>query len=520
MAHLHCAAHAQPATGAGPVEEAAAEGSGRAEVVTGSAPPDEEGRAKAGNLEAARLLEQAAFGPSPVDLARVRHLGIEAWLAEQFSLPESGIANPGGLGSGLVQAQYLSRLSQAPDQLRQRVAYALSQIMVISLNKNLYPDEIVPYLQLLSRHAFGSYRTLLGEIATSSQMGKYLDLANSRKPTPGSAANENFARELMQLFTIGLYLLEPDGTVRLDPLGHPVRAYDQATVQQVALALTGWTFPGPGSSNWESFSGPLLACEEHHDAREKTLDGAILPAGLTAPAEMAATLDWLFQHPNAGPFLATRLIRSLVVSNPSPGYVQRVARVFSDNGAGVRGDLRAVITAILMDAEARGVTPAANGGRLKDATYHMVAFVRALGGTIPAVNSLSWQLGQLGQRPLAPPSVFGFYSPYFRVPRSSLAGPEFQIYGPTEAVLRGNLFWRILSDPGPDVVVDITPFLTVAGDPMALVEAVDRTLLYGRMPAAMRESLARAIVAQPDDRTRALTALYLASLSGFYAVQY
>ncbi|WP_414662972.1 DUF1800 family protein [Horticoccus sp. 23ND18S-11] len=473
-----------------------------------------------GNLAAARLLEQAAFGPNPVELARVKGIGIPAWIDEQLALPETAIANPGGMGMGAVQSQYLNRLSQAPDQLRQRVAYALSQVIVISANKNIYPDEIVPYLQMLSRHAFGNYRALLGEISTSSQMGKYLDLANSNKPTAGSAANENYARELMQLFTIGLYQLNSDGSRQLDALGNPVRAYDQATVQQVALALTGWTYAGAGNNNWENFSGPLVAREVNHDTSAKALVGITLPAGQTAAADMAGTLDWLFNHPNVGPFLATRLIRALVKSNPTPAYVARIAAVFDDDGGGTRGNLRAVVRAILLDAEARADEAAPDGGRLKDPLYHAMAFLRALGGHISATNVQAWTFSRMSQTPLAPASVFGFYSPLFRIPRSTLVGPEFQIYGPTEAVLRGNLFWEILSNPGSDFPVDITPFVALAGDTVALIDAVDQTLLYGRMPAAMRQSLANAINAQGDAVSKARTALYLTSLSGYYAVQY
>lgn len=472
------------------------------------------------SLAAARFLEQAAFGPTPSELARVKSIGIDAWLDEQFAWPETVIANPGGMAMGTVQSQYLNRLSQAPDQLRQRVSAALGQIIVISANKNIYPDELVPYLQILSRNAFGNYRTLLGEIATSSQMGKYLDLANSNKPSAGSAANENFARELMQLFTIGLYELNPDGSRRLDAQGNPVRAYDQSTVQQVARALTGWTYPGPANNNWENFSGPLQPREANHDPTAKTLVGVTLPAGQSAAADLAGVLDWLFQHPNTGPFISTRLIRSLVKSNPTPGYIARVAAVFDRNSAGVRGDLASVVRAILTDAEARDDVGNASSGRLKDPIYHAVAFLRALGGSISPTNVQAWTFSRMSQTPLSPASVFGFYSPLFRIPRSSLLGPEFQIYGPTEAVLRGNFFWEILSNPGSDFPIDLAAFVNLAGNTVALIDAVDQALLYGRMPAAMRQSLANAINAQGDNRSRALTALYLTSLSGHYAVQY
>ena len=474
------------------------------------------------NLSAGRFLEQAAYGPTPAEIAHVNAIGPGAWIDEQFSLPETPITNPGAMAMGTVQSDYLARISSAPDQLRQRVSYALSQIIVISANKNIYPDELVPYLQILSRNAFGNYRTLLDEISHSPQMGKYLDLANSNKPMGVSAANENYARELMQLFTIGLDLLNPDGSRQLDAQGNPLRAYDQSTVQQVALALTGWTFPGPNANNWENFSGPLVAHQINHDTRAKTLVGVTLPAGQTAQQDMDGVLDWLFNHPNIAPFISTRLIRALVKSNPSPAYIARISAVFANNGAGVRGDLKAVVRAILLDAEARddAADPTTNPGRLKDALFNVAAFVRALGGSILTTNQLSWEFSRMSQTPLTPNSVFGFYSPLYHIPRSPLIGPEFQIYGPTESVLRGNMLWEILTSPGGSFAVNLAPFQNIAGNTIALIDACDQTLLYGRMPAPMRQSLANAINAQSDPQSRMLTAIYLTALSGFYAVQY
>lgn len=473
-----------------------------------------------GNVAAGRFLEQAAYGPTPAELTKVKTIGIEAWLNEQFAMAETPIPNPGGMAMATVQAQYLHRISTAPDQLRQRVAGALGQIIVISANKNIYPEELVPYLQILSQHAFGNYRTLLEAISRSSQMGKYLDLANSNKPSPGSAANENFARELMQLFTIGLYALNPDGSTQVDAQGNPIRAYDQFTVQQVALALTGWTYAGPNNNNWDNFSGPLEPRQANHATGAKVLVATTIPAGQSVEADMTSVLDWVFNHPNTAPFVSTRLIRALVKSNPSAAYIGRISAVFANNGAGVRGDLKAVVRAILTDAEARNDVPAANDGRLKDAIYNVVAFVRAFGGSISPTNQQAWTFSRMSQTPLAPPSVFGFYSPLYRIPRTTLNGPEFQIYGPTESALRGNLYWQIISNPGGDFPVDFTPYVNLANNTAGLIDAVDQTLLYGRMPAQMRQSLANAIEAQGDALGKARTAIYLTALSGFYAVQY
>ena len=469
-------------------------------------------------LASARWLEQAAFGPRPAEIGRLQAMGVDAWLSEQFAMPETAIDLPSD--NGIVRARYLSRLAQAPDQLRQRVAFALGQVFVVSMQKNPYPEQVVPHLRTLSRHAFGNFRSLLGEVTTSPQMGKYLDLANSNKPAAGSAANENFARELLQLFSIGTVLLNADGSPRLDAQGRPLPAYDEGTVQQVALALTGWTYAGTGLNNWENFSGPMQPRDVNHDQRAKAFLGCTLPAGQGTVADTNATLDCVFQHPNVPPFVALRLIRSMVTSNPSPAYVARVAAAFTNNGSGVRGDLRAVVRAVLLDGEARSTVTQANSGRLKDPITHSVGLVRALSGSVSPNNQIGWYYDLMAQMPLAPASVFGHFSPLFRVPQSNLFGPEFQIYTPTEAVERGNLFWYILDGPNTDMPVDITPFVALGGNVPALIDAVDKALLYGRMPAAMRQSLSVAVSAQYDNRGRALTALYLTALSGLYAVQH
>lgn len=484
-------------------------------VVTISGPPNAGASQGTANLAAARFLNQATFGATPGAIGRVQQIGINAWLDEQFAMAETPFPSLEGLNAGTLKAQYVSRLATAEDQLRQRVAYALGQIIVISMNKNIYPPEIVPYLQILSSHAFGNYRNLLGEISVSSQMGKYLDIANSNRPTMGRGANENYPRELMQLFTIGLWQLGPDGTPALDANRNPIPTYDQAAVQQVALAFTGWTYPGTGNNNWENFSGPMLARDINHDTRQKTLLGCTLPAGQGAVADMNGALDCLFRHPNVGPFVATRLIRALVTSDPTPAYVARVAAVFDNNGLGTRGDLRATVRAILTDAEAREGAPE----RLRDPIQHLAAFTRALNGSIRPGNQLSWQLSQMGQDPLTPPSVFGHYSPLYRIPRTATPGPEFQIYAPTEAVLRGNLLWQAIVNPaGSEFTLDLSPFASAAS-PVELIDRVDQALLYGRMPQGMRQSIANVMAAQQTASERMQMALYLTAISGLYAVQ-
>lgn len=473
-------------------------------------------------LSGARFLEQSSFGPTPATLAAVTQQGIPAYLQEQFALPETTIFTPTNNSTGELMRWTLYNYTTAPDQLRQRVAYSLSQILVTSANKLIYPDMILPWQRLLSQHAFGNYRTLLRDISISPSMGKYLDLANSTKPGPNTGANENYARELMQLFTIGLWSLNPDGSLLLDFNGLPVPTYDQRTVAQVALALTGWVYATPpgGGSSWEYAGAPMVAVPARHDLTAKSYLGATVPAGQTVAQDLDSLLDCLIHHPNTAPFLATRLIRSLVTSNPSGAYIQRVANVFADNGSGVTGDLQAVVTAILLDPEARLDTPTPTAGRLKEPILHISGLLRALNGRFSSTQQLTYLFDYMRQSPLNPPSVFSWFSPLYRVPHSPLFGPEFQIYSPTEATLRGNFFFFILHHPGPDVVIDLAPFQPYGNDLPALVEAANQTLLYGRMPAAMKQVLLTAAAPGYDAATRIETVLYLTALSGLYAVQY
>lgn len=472
-------------------------------------------------LAAARFLEQSSFGPTTAEIARVRQMGIPAYLDEQFSLPATPIPVPAGNSVGELQQWLLSTYTTAPDQLRQRVVYSLGQIVVTSANKLVYADAMLPWMNALRNHAFGNYRDLLREVTQTSSMGKYLDLANSMKPGLGGGANENFPRELMQLFTIGLWELNPDGTVWLDPNGAPVATYSQADVMQLALALTGWTYataPGqtPRAANNEYHGAPMETRPANHDTNAKNVLGRVIPANQTVQQDLESVLEILMTHPNLPPFLATRLIRSLVMSNPSPGYVQRVATVFSATG----GDLRATVTAILTDPEARNDTPTATSGRLKEPILHVSQFLRALDGRFSSTEQLTYLYDYMAQMPLSPPSVFSWFSPLYRVPKSPLYGPEFQIYSPTEATLRGNLFHYLLGNSGGDFTIDLSPYQPFGNDMPGLVEAVNQRLLHGRMPAGMKQVLVTAATPGYDARTRIETVLYLTALSGQYAVQY
>jgi uncharacterized protein (DUF1800 family) len=500
-----------------------------------------------GDLHAGRFLEQAAFGPSPADLAYIHQNtgssqdGIDVWLAAQFAMSATQIALP---AQSSVSSDTLHRMATAPDQLRYKMAWALGQFIVISMNKNIYPDEYVSYQQILANDAFGNFRQLLWDITVSPQMGQYLDLANSNKAGVGGGANENYAREVMQLFTIGLNVLNADGSPQLVN-GNPVPTYLQPDVVHVAAAFTGWTYPTapgaqPQSNNQPYFTPSLMETRQaNHDTTAKTfLNGCSLPAGQTVVQDTNGVLDCLFHHPNTGPFVATRLIRSLVTSNPTPAYIQRVAAVFNDNGKGVRGDLQAVLTAILKDPEARQDTVTTDGsgkpfyllnnapvnytpGRLKDPIDLIVSFVRAMNGTIPVGTIIPWNFVAMGETVNQPPSVFGYWSPLYHLPLNpALYGPEFQIYTPTESVEEADMLETIVSMPASDPSIDLSAFNAAVGNTASLLDLADQKFFYGRMPAGLRTALGTAIDANTDNPSRVLTTVYLAALSGQYQTQF
>ena len=258
-----------------------------------------------------------------------------------------------------VQTRFYTNALYGPDQLRQRVAFALHQIIVVSGVDITLPSRLTPYLQVLDRNAFGNYRNLLQEITLNPAMGNYLDMAGNTSTNP----NENYAREVLQLFTIGLYQLNQDGTPVLDGSGQPIPAYDQNVVNAFARVFTGWNFATAPATGIVNYIDPLVATESRHDTKAKTLlQGVTLPPNQKAAKDLSDALDNIFQHPNVPPFISKQLIQHLVTSNPSPSYVRRVADVFTNNGSGVRGDLKAVVRAILLDPEA-AANPAPEAGK-------------------------------------------------------------------------------------------------------------------------------------------------------------
>ncbi|MFB3828921.1 MAG: DUF1800 family protein [Bryobacteraceae bacterium] len=480
---------------------------------------------------AARFLGQAAFGPDAAGVLHVRKVGFERYLEEQFAAPVSHYPAPETIGydNGPVQARFFSNAVHGVDQLRQRVAFALSQIFVVSASRASRPDQLVPYLEILNRNAFGDYLTLMRDITLNPAMGDFLNMVNNDKANParGIRPNENYARELMQLFTIGTVLLNPDGTPQTDARGQPIPTYSQADIAELARALTGWTYPTqPGaraqSRNPAHYDGPMSPWEPNHDTGTKTLvNGFVLPAGQSAEQDLDGALRNLFMHPNIGPFVSRNLIQHLVTSDPSPAYVARVARVFNRDGTGARGNLKAVVRAILLDEEARRDDDALNPsgvGHLKEPVLFTASLLRALNAQVNDTNTLAGLVSPLGQNVFYPPTVFGYYSPEYRI--SGLLAPEFQLHTTATAIGRANVVNTLVYSRVNGATVDLTPFSDLAAQPDSLLEAIEAAMFQGRMPAEMRNTIRQAVASTVGNAARAQAAIYLAASSGYYSVEH
>jgi uncharacterized protein (DUF1800 family) len=495
--------------------------------------------AKASAAAARRFLEQAAFGPTPTDAAHVQTIGIPAWLTEQFSMAQVSNYNTITSDQGGMPNHFLTMAVTNPDQLRQRVAFALSQIFVTSIDKLIWNGNMVLYQNMLLADSFTNYRQIMADVTLSPAMGQYLDMANNAKadPTTGSLANENYARELMQLFTIGTHLLNQDGTPQLDGNNLPIPTYSQFTITEFARVYTGWTYaPAPGNPvDWGSYIsgyGPMVPYEPEHDTGSKQLlNGYVSPAGVSAQQDLNNALDNIFKHPNVGPFVGTQLIQHLVKSNPSPAYVSRVAAAFNNNGSGVRGDMRAVITAVLTDPEARANDEGGNDlptdGHLQEPGLFLAGMVRAFGGQMNDQNYYASELAAMGQDVFTAPSVFNYYSPNYVIPGTTLTGGEFEIHTPNNAIVRANevasLFFSGWQNPvlnyGPGTTVDVSAFVPLASNPTTLVNALDLTLTHGVMPAAMKTAIVNAVTADTLGAVNQVqTACYLILTSSYYNV--
>ena len=515
----------------------------------------------AAKRDAFRLVDQATFGATAADVDRALAVGAAAWIDEQLAVPASGYpastfwyeslyeADNCTFGSAIESAAYRCAVDQltlyklrsrffanalyGPDQLRQRVAWALSQVFVVSGMKD--PDMETAYVQArwhqaLAEQAFGHFEGLLYAITMSPAMGHYLDMADNAKadPVEGTEPNENFARELLQLFSIGAVELKRDGTPLLDAQSQPVPTYGQSEVRAFARALTGWTYaPYPGSAakheeDQRYYGAPMVAVASKHDsAAKRLLRGIALPAGQTADADLRAALRNVFLHPNVGPFIGRQLIRHLVTGSPSPAYVDRVAAVFDDDGAGMRGNLKAVVRAILLDPEARSV-PDANPryGRFREPALYVTAFLRGVG-----VASDGYQLDEvtkaMGQNVFYAPSVFNYYPAEYRIPGTDVVAPAMGIHNTNTVLARSNFAYAMLWDDGiwPDedipgaigTTVGLAPWVALAADSRKLLAAIDDRFYGGAMPAGVKAAIYDALLQIDDAGERARTALFLAT---------
>jgi uncharacterized protein (DUF1800 family) len=438
-----------------------------------------------------------------------------------------------------LQVQFFKNALYGPDQLRQRTALALSQILVVSGQQIRLPYAMANYERIFLTHAFGNFRDILREVTLSPAMGKFLNMANNDKPNAakGIEPNENYAREVLQLFSIGLWQLNLDGSQQLDSLGRPIPSYDQDTVEGFAHAFTGWSYPPrPGGRdrfpNPPNFTGPMVAYAAHHDlGAKKLLMGQTLPAGQSAEHDLEAAIDNIFKHPNVGPFIGRQLIQQLVTANPSPAYVARVAAAFNGAGGTPRGDMKATLSAILLDAEASTPVQPQSFGKLREPILQLTHLFRALGGESDGVWLRS-QAAALGQPIYSPPSVFNFFPPDYDLPDDpSLDGPAFGVFNASAAFRLSGVFATALSGKSvpPDekvagssgTKIDLARWQTLAAYPAALVADIKRVLFAGRMSSSLEQALTKAAQIAPASKPldRAKAALFLAVMSPEYLVE-
>lgn len=502
---------------------------------------------KATLTAAARLLDQTTFGPTLADIEHVQSVGLDAYITEQLNVQPTKLAdipaNPlpavclkANNATVCAESEWWQAAITAPDQLRQRVALALSEIFVISTDTDS-GQAITPYHNMLAADAFTNYATIMKDVTLSPGMGIYLNMVNSAKASsPSQIANENYARELMQLFTTGLSLLNQDGTLQLDANGNPQPVYTQTQVQAFARAYTGWTFANASGGTVTSFPNkvyyfaPMQPVESKHDMTAKILlNGTTLPAGQSAEQDLDGALADIFNHPNVAPFVCRQLIQHLVASNPSPAYVGRVAAVFDDNGKGVRGDMKAVIRAILEDPDARAgdTSSSFDGGHLREPVLWVANLVRGLGSVNTDPNgsyySLSNYSSTLGQRPYRSPSVFNFFSPHYVIPGTAANAPEFGLENTASAILRLSLADSFVANKIGGFKTDLSassPLGQLASNPGMLVDTLGMIFMHGQMPSQMRTAIVNEVSSLTDPAQRVRVATYLVVTSSLYKVEH
>lgn len=523
-----------------------------------------------------RFLEQATFGPSPAEDERIRRIGLRAWLAEQFNAPYPYLQmpNPPQMPTSIptecslaaFPACYRDRYTMTPlqlwffreaaygnAQLRHRVAWALSQILVTSGLVTQQSSHAIAYHRILQDNAFGNYKDILRSVTLSPTMGNYLDMARSTKTNP----NENYPREILQLFSIGLFMLEQDGRLRLDGDGHPIPTYDQDLINEFSKVFTGWSFNNTGphaTPGTVNYLDPMILSTANHDLSAKTLmsyHGASvtsIPACQNcttttqirdyADASLDAAITNIFEHPNVGPYISRLLIQHMVTSDPSPAYVEHVAAAFNDNGSGIRGDMKAVVRAILLDPEARGdVKTAPRYGKLREPVQLITNLTRifparSYDGQDLSDGALGSWAAAMGQNPFNSPSVFNYFSPKHVVSGTTILGPEFELLNSGLAVNRTN-FLHLLTIDGitPNATdslrgtsLDLSAYAALAAeDPTGnlLLDTLDYRMMHRTMTQQQKGLILQAVnaVAATDPLRRAKTAVYLIAASSQYQVQ-
>ena len=519
--------------------------------------------------QASRFLAQASYGATVPAIDDVVASGESAWINKQFSLPQvkhvdymqavQATLGP-GTRTGQMEffASYWKQAATGPDQLRQRMAFALSQIFVVSMQDNgvgEHPMLAASFYDMLGANAFGNYRALLEAVALHPAMGVYLTSMHNQKENGVRTPDENFGREVMQLMSIGLYELNSDGSQKLVN-NQPVETYSSDDIRGMAKVFTGWSWGGPDKSDarfygWAKDGAvgetlPMQSYPAYHSTSEKQFLGVTVPAQSTPnpEASLKIALDRLFNHPNVGPFIGRQLIQRLVTSNPSPGYIARVSAAFADNGQGVRGDMKAFIRAILLDPEARDDAriTAIDNGKLREPILRLSAWMRAFNATSASGRYSLYEFDDalygLNQSPLRSPSVFNFYRPGYVPPNTTIAAanlvaPEMQLVGDTSVVGYLDTMHDIVAygtGLNRDVKSNYEAEIALAGTPEKLIDRINLLLFANQMSPTLRAQMLTAVnsvtisstdQARADEarKNRAMLAAYLALASTEFLVQ-
>jgi uncharacterized protein (DUF1800 family) len=502
--------------------------------------------------DASRFLHQATFGPKLSEIEALLKIDYDQWFQDQVKAPRcdvSGIVwaeNQGYVRVNEVYQAWWECVRSGKDLLRQRVTFALSEIFVISVSGGRlsnFPISAATYHDLLAKNAFGNFRDLLEAVSKSPEMATFLSFLKNEKEQPAinRFPDENYAREIMQLFTIGLNTLNLDGSIKLSEFKEPIPTYDQSVVTELAKVFTGWTWPKnqyslPGWDNVTAIWGqPLIPYEEYHSrSTKRILNNLMIPAELDANEDMDAALDIIFKHPNVAPFITHQLIQRLVTSNPSPQYIRRVATIFENNGLGVRGDLLATVKAILLDPEARDPHTFANletYGHLREPVVVVGNLIRGIGITLDTkywkYPNLAPSTGDngLGQGPYLAPSVFNFFTPDYapagEIRNRGLVSPEFFLMNQISSLARPNYLSDLINKNMANVFLDYEDEIVLSGDPIKLVKHLNKVIASNALSPSDEQSLATLIarIPQQEGKNRTSRALQMIVLSPDYMIQ-